>query len=144
MKDTWRNMVCIVAALWLCISPLALHFKLDSVVSGDTDIVGIFIAALSIIALASHHAWEQWTKIILGAWLLASPWVLGFGQHIVATRDITIVGAGVVILSLWSLVNRLGSSRISARPPSLPPSASELLIHTMNLQGKNPDAGHPR
>ena len=143
MKGTWQNLICIFAALWLCISPLALHFKLDSVVSDNMDIVGAFIGVLSIIAMATHHLWEHWTKVILGVWLLASPWFLEISHHLVATRDIMTVGIVVVILSLWSVASRLGVFHYMSRHPPLPPTASELLIQTMNLQRKNTDAGNP-
>ena len=144
MKGPWQNMICILAALWLCISPLVLHFRLDSVVSGDTDIVGIFIGTLSMIAIAIPQVWEEWTKVILGIWLLVSPWFLGFGHQVVAAGDVMIVSMVVVILSLWSLTNRLLASRSIARPPILPPTATEILVNTMNLQRSNTDVESPR
>lgn len=144
MKGIWQNLICILAALWLCISPLILHFRLDSVVSGDTDIVGVFIGTLSIIAIATPQVWEEWTKVILGVWLLTSPWFLGFGHQIEAAGDIMLVSIVVVMLSLWSLANRSFASRSSARPSTLAPTATELLIHTMNLQKGNTDIENPR
>jgi hypothetical protein len=49
------------------------------------------------------RAWEEWTECALGAWLVISPWVLGFG----AQRDamLAAVGSGlvIVVLALWTL-----------------------------------------
>ena len=144
MKGTWQNTICILASLWLCISPFALHLKLDSVVISDTDIVGFFIGALSIIAIVTHHVWEEWTKVILGVWLLASPWFLGIGHQIIAAEDIVTVSMVVVILSLWSLVTRSLSESTISQHPAFPPTATELLSHTMNLHRRNTDVENPR
>lgn len=144
MKGIWQNLICILAALWLCISPLVLHFRLDSVVSSDTDIVGIFIGTLSMIAIATPQVWEEWAKVILGVWLLASPWFLGLRHQAAATGDIMIVSMVVVILSLWSLAKRSFASRSIVRHPTLPPTATEILLQTMNLQRENTDAEDPR
>jgi hypothetical protein len=143
MKGVWQNIICILAALWLCISPLVLHFRLESVVSDDTDIIGFFIGILSIIAIATPQVWEEWAKVILGVWLLTSPWFLGFGHQIEATGDIMIVSILVVMLSLWSLANRSLASRSSERPTSLAPTATQLLVHTMNMQKENTDVEKP-
>ena len=144
MKGTWQNTICILASLWLCISPFALHLKLDSVVISDTDIVGFFIGALSIIAIVTHHVWEEWTKVILGVWLLASPWFLGIGHQIIAAEDIVTVSIVVLILSLWSLVTRSLSESTISQPSAFPPTATELLSHTMNLHRRNTDVENPR
>ena len=103
MKVIWKNMICMLAGLWLWIAPFVLHFKLGTDASSDANIVGIFIGTLSMMAIATPQVWEEWTKVLLGIWLLASPWVLGFSHQTVATNNIMIVGLLVVVLSLWSL-----------------------------------------
>ena len=106
MKTIWKNTLCMVAGLWLWISPFVLHFKLGSDASGDANVVGIVIGTLSVMAIAIPQVWEEWTKVVLGIWLLASPWVLGFSHQTVATDNILIVGLVVTVLSLWSLARR--------------------------------------
>jgi hypothetical protein len=69
-------------------------------------VVGIVIGSLSMMAIATQQAWEEWTNVVLGIWLIASPWLLGFSQQSVATNDMMIVGAVVVLFSLLSLVQR--------------------------------------
>ena len=103
MKYIWKNSLCMLAGLWLWISPFVLHFKLGSDASSNANVVGIFIGALSMMAIATPQVWEEWTKVILGLWLLASPWLLGFSHQTVAAANIMIVGLAVVVLSLWSL-----------------------------------------
>ena len=106
MKATWKNIICMLAGLWLWISPFVLQFKLGSDASGDASIVGIFISALAMMAVAVPQAWEEWSKVALSVWLLASPWLLGFSHQTVARDNIMIIGLIVVVLSLWSLIRR--------------------------------------
>jgi len=106
MKAIWKNTLCMLAGLWLWISPFVLQFKLGSDASSDANVVGIIIGTLSVMAIAIPQVWEEWTKVILGVWLLASPWLLGFSHQAVARDNIIIVGLVVTALSLWSLARR--------------------------------------
>ena len=71
-------------------------------------ICGIVIAALSIAALAAFAVWEEWLNLIVGLWVLVSPWVLGFAGTTAATVQI-IVGIVVAVLAaieLWLMYQR--------------------------------------
>src|SRR6202020_1942817 len=39
---------------------------------------GAAIAAISIAAMVAFSGWEEWLNLLLGVWLMISPWVLGF------------------------------------------------------------------
>jgi hypothetical protein len=64
------------------------------------------IATTSILAILMFSNWEGWLNLLLGFWLVVSPWALGFAH----TKAIHIsIGAGIVVtfiaaLELW-LVN---------------------------------------
>ncbi|WP_045235118.1 SPW repeat protein [Deinococcus pimensis] len=45
--------------------------------------------------------WEDWVTLVLGVWLIISPYVLGFTG--VARTDAVIVGVVVVLVSVWAL-----------------------------------------
>lgn len=113
MKVIWKNTICMLAGLWLWVSPFVLNFKLGSDASSDANVIGILIGTLSMMAIATSQAWEEWTKVVLGAWLLASPWLLGFSHQGVATDNIMIVGLVVVVMSLWSLARRTMPQQVS-------------------------------
>lgn len=73
------------------------------IVGVDTWVSAILVATISFVALVTFQAWEEWINLILGVWISASPWVLGF-QHTVAMRinlgvDILIVY--LAVLELW-------------------------------------------
>jgi uncharacterized membrane protein (DUF441 family) len=56
------------------------------------------IASLSIAALIAFAEWEEWGKLILGLWLTASPWALGFA-HTTAAHISIVVGILVAYLA---------------------------------------------
>lgn len=64
---------------------------------------GAAIAAVSIAAMIAFSDWEAWVNLLLGAWLMMSPWVLGF-VHTSAMHVSIAIGSMVVFiaaLELW-------------------------------------------
>lgn len=47
--------------------------------------------------------WQDWASFALGAWLVASPWILGFADQEAATANIAIVGLVLMALALAEL-----------------------------------------
>jgi SPW repeat len=73
--------------------------------SENAYIAGIVIAGLAIAALAAFAVWEEWLNLIVGLWVLVSPWVLGF-QGTTAMTVHVIIGAAVAIIAaieLWMM-----------------------------------------
>jgi uncharacterized membrane protein len=67
---------------------------------------GAAVAAISIGAIVAFSKWEEWLNLLLGFWLIGSPWVLGF-THTKAMHVGIALGALVAFmaaLELW-LVN---------------------------------------
>ena len=78
-------------------------FGLPTGVQWDTaSIVGIFIAALSIAALAAFAVWEEWLNLVAGLALIVSPWLLGFQDGDGMTIDV-MIGATVALLAACEL-----------------------------------------
>src|SRR5258708_30938752 len=66
---------------------------------------GIGIGVLAIAALAAFAIWEEWLNLIVGLWVLVSPWVLGF-QGTTAMTVHVVIGAAVAIIAaiaLWMM-----------------------------------------
>jgi SPW repeat len=66
-------------------------------------IVGLFIALLSIAALAAFAVWEEWLNLIAGLWLVGAPWLLGFQDRNAITIDVVIgtIVAALAALEIW-------------------------------------------
>jgi hypothetical protein len=60
----------------------------------------VIIAAISIAALAAFAVWEEWLNLVMGLWVLVSPWVLGFPSGAAMPVHIVI---GVVVAVLAAL-----------------------------------------
>jgi hypothetical protein len=58
------------------------------------------IAIISLAAIIAYKDWEEWANFLLGLWLIASPWLLGFAH----TRAMHLsIGIGLVIAFLAAL-----------------------------------------
>jgi hypothetical protein len=73
--------------------------------SYNAMISGVVIVALSIAALAAFATWEEWLNLVLGLWVLVSPWLLGFAQgttmivHVVLGILVAVIAA----IELWMI-----------------------------------------
>jgi len=48
----------------------------------------------------------EWVNIILGGWLLVSPWIFGFSGNAGAAWSAWLVGGLVLILAAWALSDK--------------------------------------
>jgi SPW repeat-containing protein len=69
----------------------------------DDWVSSAIVVASSVAALLAFSEWEEWVGMMVGLWVLASPWLLGF-QHAKAMP--VNVGVGLLIaymsaLELW-------------------------------------------
>src|SRR3546814_14922626 len=68
-------------------------------------ISGVIVAVIAGAALMRAQPWEEWTNLIIGTWLLVSPWVLAFSANAAATWNAVIVGFLVLVLAGWELTH---------------------------------------
>lgn len=99
--NNWSNAkLCDVANLILgailFISPRIFAFSAGPE-SQSAYISGIVIVVFSIAALASFAVWEEWLNLIVGLWVIVSPWLLGFPNTTAMTVSVAI---GVLVVAL--------------------------------------------
>ena len=98
-----REAVCdiynLVIAALLIVSPWLFAFTRETA-RADAWVAGIVIALLSSAALVLFAEWEEWIVLACGAWIVASPWLLGF-PHTVAMH--VFIGIGIVVMYLAGL-----------------------------------------
>jgi hypothetical protein len=106
MNDWTNARYCDVANLVLgailFISPWLFGFDAGAA-SQNAIICGIVIALLSIAALSAFAVWEEWLNLIVGLWVIVSPWILGFTATTAMTVHL-IIGLIVAVLAaveLW-------------------------------------------
>ena len=103
LSNSWQDWVTLILGVWLIASPWLLSFSTMHVPSYNAWIVGIVLAVLSIAALARVQPWEEWINMLLGIWLLISPWVLGFSTNSTVTWNAVIVGILAFVAAVWEL-----------------------------------------
>lgn len=111
MNEWTNSKICDVLNLifggLLVISPWLFHLPSGSA-SENALIAGLIIAVISIAALAALAIWEEWLNLIVGLWVIVSPWVLGFAQG-TAMQVHVVIGVLVAVLAaieLWILYQR--------------------------------------
>jgi hypothetical protein len=100
----------------LFLTPWIFGFVSDHPAAPNAWVSGIVIGVVAIAALAKFAEWEEWINLLLGLWVLVSPWVLSFAAHATARWAHVIVGLIVGVLAglkLWFMHQT--PPRVSAR-----------------------------
>jgi len=102
LPKQWEDWASWILGIWLCLSPWALEFDLQSVPTRNAVIVGFLVILAEVVTLSVFRPWEEWINVVLGGWLIISPWVLGITSH-AATIDFVIIGVLVAALALYEM-----------------------------------------
>ena len=92
----WINLIL---GLLLVISPWLFGFVATTSAMWNAVILGVIIAALSILAISAYARWEEWVNALAGLWVIFSPWFLGFSGVASAAWTHFIVGIVVVVIA---------------------------------------------
>jgi hypothetical protein len=76
-RESILDIYSLLIALFLFVTPWLFAYanpkaKLDLWASSGA------VAVVSIATLVAFSMWEEWLNLLLGAWLMLSPWVIGF------------------------------------------------------------------
>jgi hypothetical protein len=99
----WQDPINLILGLWVLISPWVLAYTASSNATGNAVVVGILVAVAGLLATTQWQMWEEWAELVLGIWLIISPWVLGFSDVKSATYNDVILGIVIAVLGAWSL-----------------------------------------
>jgi len=100
----WVDWVNVIFGVWLIASPWFL-----TVAGGDKPgawnswIVGAAIVSLAFFAMYKPAVWGDTIGIMVGAWLLASPWMLGLAAAPAVAMNAVIIGVLVICYALWAM-----------------------------------------
>jgi hypothetical protein len=100
---SWIN---IVLGIWGIISPFVLQFARLPAAMWNNVIVGIVIAVLAIIRTsASRQTGWSWANVILGIWMIISPFALGAMTTAVLWNNI-LLGIVIALIAIGSASSR--------------------------------------
>ena len=100
----WQDVANFVLGVWLALSPWALGYQGDATVMSTAVITGVVLMAVALGAIFVPRAWEEWTQAVIGVFLIASPWLLGFNDQQTVMRNAVITGIAVLALAAWTLL----------------------------------------
>lgn len=100
----WQDPVNAVLGAWLVLSPWILGFSGETTAMANAVIIGAALVAASVGAIFVPRAWEEWTELVLGLWMAASPWLLRYSTQQAATTSAFLVGLVILCLALWVLL----------------------------------------
>jgi uncharacterized membrane protein HdeD (DUF308 family) len=96
----------VIAGLWLLISPFVLGFSAMQTATWDTAVVGVIVLVLAWTRAANpaRYVGLSVINLLLGVWLIVSPFVLAYSTSRPATWNDVVFGIVVAILAIWSAV----------------------------------------
>ena len=100
----WQDPVNALLGAWLILSPWVLGWQDHVAVVANCTVIGLALVAAALGAIFLPRAWEEWTEGALGAWMVISPWVLGFSTLRDATSNAILTGIVILALALWVLL----------------------------------------
>lgn len=96
----WINLIL---AGCLFLSPWIVGFAMETAPARNAWIVAAALAVITLAALSMFAEWEEWVNLLLGAWLIISPWALGFEANAAATWTHMAFGILTAIVSAWAV-----------------------------------------
>ena len=115
-KESGVDVVNLILAAFLFLTAWIFGFASDPAAAPNAWVSGILIGIVAIAALTKFAEWEEWINLVLGLWVLVSPWVLSFAPQTTARWAYVIVGLVVAVLAglkLWFM--HQPPPRVSAR-----------------------------
>jgi SPW repeat len=94
--------IVLLAAL-LFASPWFLGYREDVKPDWNAWVFAVALAYIAIASLFEERQWEDWLALIIGGWLIAAPWLLGYNTIPHALIAQASVGIVVVLVSGWAI-----------------------------------------
>jgi hypothetical protein len=111
----WQDVVNILLGIWLVVSPWVLAYVDETMAAWNAAVIGVVIALAAMSALVAYEKWEEWITAALAAWLIASPYVFGFGGMQAAAWNHLVVGLLVGVLALWRAMTAHGTGGLATK-----------------------------
>jgi hypothetical protein len=96
----WEDWVSGALGFWLLVSPWVLDYS-GMTAAQNAVVVGFLLIAIEFVEVSAFRVWEEWVNVVIGAWLVISPWVLD--TALVPTINFVIVGLLVLALALYEI-----------------------------------------
>ena len=100
---SWEDWVGMLIGVLIGISPWLADQQTDPVVMWNAVLVGALVLVLAQLEYVSLQRWEEIGEIVLGLWLVASPFIFGYAEGGQLRYWHFILGAIIALLTTWEL-----------------------------------------
>lgn len=100
----WQDRLTAMLGGWLLVSPMLLGYGDVLMPTRNAVLVGILIMIVAVEALDVPAKWEEAINILLGVWLMVSPFLASFRGPLDATFNSLSVGFLVTLLAVWAML----------------------------------------
>jgi hypothetical protein len=111
----WQVAANFLLGLCLIISPLVLSYADQTAAAWNASVIGLAIAVVAASTLVAYHEWGERITAVLAAWLLVSPYILGFSTMTAASWTHFVVGMLAAVLALWSASTARDSGGVASK-----------------------------
>ncbi|MFV2057806.1 MAG: SPW repeat protein [Thiohalomonadales bacterium] len=99
-EQRWQDWTVVTLGAWLILAPFVGIGLISDVAAVNSYIIGSAVAIFGIAALSNPQIWQEYTNLVLGLWLIAAPFTLGFTNLAVPMWNQVIVGLLIVTATL--------------------------------------------
>jgi hypothetical protein len=114
-----QDWMLVVLAAALFVSPWIMGFHGVAMAAWCAWIFAVILAGLAFASLREVDQWEEWVTALVGLWLVAAPWLLGFSEDVGARGAYMVIGLLTIVVSLWA--------EWSFRHPFHPPGSQSMV-----------------
>ncbi len=111
-EHEWQDLACMGLGVLILLSPWVVPNDDMGVMTVNTVVIGLVVLLVSELELAGHSSREEATNAAAGAWLMASPFVVGYGGELRIWH--LVLGA---LVMAFAAVEFLQERRSLRRPP---------------------------
>ena len=98
-----QDLFNLLLAALLFISPWIMGFVGETMPTWNAWVVAVALAVVAFAALSAFAEGEEWVNLLLGIWLMAAPWVLGFTGNFNAFWTHIVLGVLTATVSAWAV-----------------------------------------
>lgn len=106
MRQRWQDWVMLIFGAWVFLSPfwMPAYASSSNPAAWNAYIFGGLAFIFAWAALSTRKLWEEWLTLVIGIWLIISPFVLGFyHSQAGAAWNQVILGVLMGIDAIWVL-----------------------------------------
>lgn len=104
VKRNLDNVLQLVLAAWLVVSPVLLGYWSERAPTLTLVVVGAIVGGTGQFSIARPGRWQEYSNLILGIFLILSPYIIGFSENTTATVNTIIGGLALGALAIRGIV----------------------------------------